>query len=84
MRGEVNEVVQQDLDYLNEIRKAVRKANRRKYPLDSLEEVDVESCGKSRVLLNGLAQQLHHQNLLALYQYYYGEMPIGSEEYFDE
>lgn len=83
LRGEVSVVAEADTEYLNEIRKVVRTANRRKYPLDHLEEVTIEDCGKSRVLLNGLAEQLHQQNMKALYMYYYDELPIGSEEYFE-
>ena len=82
LRGEVEGSMKSNIDYLIEVRKAVRKANRRKYPLDLLEEVDVESCGKSRVLMGGLAEQLHQQNLLGLYQQMFDEVPIGSEEYF--
>lgn len=84
LRGEVNHVVDGDIDYLEQVRRAVKKSNRRKYPLDLLEEVDVESCGKSRVLLGGLAPDLHFNNLKALYFQMYGEDPIGSELYYDD
>ena len=53
LRGEVDQVVDENIQYLNELKKAVKKASRRKYPLDLLEEIDVEECGKSRVLLAG-------------------------------
>ena len=84
LRGEVDQVVDDDVHYLNEIRKAVRKASKRKFPLDLLEEVDVESCGKSRVTLGGLAEDLHQNNLRALYKQMFGEDPIGSEEYYED
>ena len=84
LRGEVNSVIDQDIHYLNELQKAVKKSSRRKYPLDLLEEIDVESCGKSRVLLGGLAPDLHLSNLKALYFQMYGEDPVGSEEYYEE
>ena len=84
LRGEIERSVKNNLDYLNEIRKVVRKASRRKFPLDLMETVDVESCGKSRVLLGGLAEQLHQQNMRALYEQMNGKEPIGSEEYFVE
>jgi glyoxylase-like metal-dependent hydrolase (beta-lactamase superfamily II) len=83
LRGEVDEVVEENVFYLNEIRKAVRKANRRKFPLDLLEEVTIEECGKTRILLGGLAEQLHRQNLVSLYRQMYGEVPVGSEVYFE-
>jgi len=84
LRGEVERMIKQNLDYLSAVRKAVRKAARRKYPLDLLEEVDIEDCGKSRVLLGGVAPELHYQNLIGLYKNLYGEIPLGSEEYFVE
>lgn len=82
LRGEIAGMIKHNLDYISEIRKAVRKASRRKFPLDLLEEVDVESCGKSRILMGGLAEELHQQNMISLYKRSYGEEPVGSEEYF--
>ena len=32
-----------------------------------LREYDIESCGKTRIALNGLVQQLHAANLIATY-----------------
>ena len=84
LRGEVELIMEENIAYLNEVRKAVRKASRRKYPLDLLEQVDVESCGKSRVLLGGLAEDLHQNNLKAYYRQEYGEEPVGSEVYYEE
>jgi hypothetical protein len=79
LRGEIEGTIEENLAYLEEIRKVVRKAGRRKYPLDLLEEVTVEDVGKSRVLLGGLAEDLHQRNLIALYKQTFGELPIGSE-----
>ncbi len=84
LRGEVDQLMKANIDYLTEIRKVVRKSSRRKYPLDVLEESDIEDCGKSRVLLGGLATTLHRNNLIALYEQSYGKPPVGSEEYFDD
>ncbi len=83
LRGEIEAALRADLNYLNEIRKAVRSAARRRYPLDILETIHVEDCGKSRVLIAGLAEQLHHRNLIALYRQEYGKVPEGSEMYFE-
>jgi cyclase len=80
LRGEIVNYVNDDLDYLAEIRKAVRKASRRRYPMDLLETIGVESCGKSRVLIGGLAEELHRRNLIALYRHTYGEEPASSED----
>jgi cyclase len=80
LRGEVEGSVKDNLAYLSAIRRAVRKASRRKYPWDLLEEVGVEDCGKSRVLIGGLAEELHSRNLYALYEQLYDEPPVSSEE----
>jgi len=80
LRGEVEGAVKDNLNYLQCIRKAVRRAARRKYPMDLLEEVDVESCGKSRVLIGGLAETLHRRNLRALYEQMYGKPPEASDD----
>lgn len=83
LRGEIESVVKSNLDYLSEIRKVVRKASRRKYPLDLFDTFQVEDAGKSRVLIGGMAEQLHQINLAALYQYYYDEVPVGSEVFYE-
>ena len=80
LRGEVEYSVKDNLAYLSAIRRAVRKAGRRKYPWDLLEDVGVEECGKSRVLIGGLAEELHSRNLYALYEQLYGEPPASSED----
>jgi len=73
LRGEVEEKVEANLEYLAALEKHVRIAARRRDPQGYLESVDVEDCGKSRILMNGLAQALHTRNLLALYQRTHGE-----------
>lgn len=80
LRGEVEISIKDNLAYLSAIRRAVRKAARRKYPWDLLEDIGVEECGKSRVLIGGLAEELHSRNLYALYEQLYGEPPASSED----
>ncbi len=80
LRGEIESAIDKHLKYLTTIRKIVRRAARRKYPGDMLETVDVESCGKSRVILGGLAEDLHQRNLKALYEQLYGEPPAFSAD----
>jgi cyclase len=87
LRGEIEGSIKENLAYLSTIRKAVRKASRRKYPFDMLDEIEVDECGKSRVLIGGLAQELHRRNLRALYRQFYGEPTLVDEEeedYYDE
>lgn len=71
LRGEVGTVVRENLEYLNCLAKGVRKAGRRKYPQDVLDEIDIEECGKSRILLNGLAEDLHKRNVEGLFRQWY-------------
>ncbi len=80
LRGEIDGYIKENLNYLSQIRKAVRKASRRKYPMDILEDISVESCGKSRVLIGGLSEELHRKNLIALYRQMFGELPLASDE----
>jgi hypothetical protein len=68
LRGEIEAAVKENLAYLSAIRKHVRLALRRKSPLEYLDEVTIEECGKSRVYLGGLAEGLHRRNLRALYR----------------
>lgn len=73
LRGEIDEAVKENINYLSTIRKVVRNALKRRNPLDVLATVDIESCGKSRVYLAGLAEDLHRRNLRALYRQYAAE-----------
>ena len=84
LRGEIDGAVKENQAYLSALRKAVRKAARRKYPMDILAEIGVEECGKSRVLIGGLAVELHRRNLRALYYQLYGEIPKANPGVDDE
>ncbi len=66
LRGEIDAAVKENLTYLAAIKKVVKTASRRRSPEDVLDSADIESCGKSRVHLGGLAEQLHRRNLSAL------------------
>jgi cyclase len=66
LRGEVEEKIQTDVDYLLKLKDAVDGALVSPTPENALDSIDVESCGKSRILLNGTVEQLHRQNVLAL------------------
>jgi glyoxylase-like metal-dependent hydrolase (beta-lactamase superfamily II) len=73
LRGEVSTTVRSNLTYLATVRRHVRTAARRKDPMGYLENIGIEDCGKSRILLNGLAEDLHGRNLTALYEQWFGE-----------
>jgi len=67
LRGEIEDKVRENIMYLTALQKAVRTARRRKNPIEILDSIGVETCGKSRILLGGLAGELHRRNLRALY-----------------
>jgi cyclase len=66
LRGEVEEKLHSDIDYLHAVRNAVDSALKSKAPESALDAISVESCGKSRILLNGAVERLHRQNVHAL------------------
>ncbi|WP_119065183.1 MBL fold metallo-hydrolase [Aggregatilinea lenta] len=67
LRGEVEEKIDADLDYLAHIRRYVEQLIAEQRPPDDLDALTIEDCGKSRIPLNGLVQDLHRGNLHALY-----------------
>ncbi len=68
LRGEIDAAVKENLNYLANLKKAVKSALRRRNPEEVIETVAIEECGKSRVHLGGLAEALHQRNLHALVQ----------------
>jgi glyoxylase-like metal-dependent hydrolase (beta-lactamase superfamily II) len=68
LRGEIEDAVKENLNYLSALRKAVKSALRKRNPAETLAQADVESCGKSRIHLGGLAEDLHRRNLRFLYR----------------
>ena len=66
LRGEVEEKLQGDIDYLVQLGYAVDDALNSTQPDPALQAITIESCGKSRVLLNGMVSKLHQQNVAKL------------------
>ncbi len=73
LRGEISSAVRANIRYIHQLRKHVRQAGRRKDYKAYLERVDVESCGKGRILMGGLAEELHRRNLQAMFAHFYPE-----------
>ncbi len=76
LRGEVQSVIQDDLDYLARIKEEVSKVLHENQPVEALDKIDIESCGKSRIPLNGLVSDLHRANLYRLYDELREEAPV--------
>ncbi len=65
LRGEAREKIASDLEYLHRLSEAVESALQA--DLQNIEDaISLEACGKSHVLLNGVVEQLHRDNIRAL------------------
>ena len=65
LRGEAQEKIASDLEYLRRLSEEVEKALAAGQT--SIEDaISLAACGKSQVLLNGAVQQLHRHNISAL------------------
>jgi cyclase len=78
LRGEVGEALETSIFYLETIYEKVKEAAEAGAPPESVAEIDIEQCGKSRIPLNGLVQQLHEANLLYLYDLMTAQVRKGS------
>ncbi|OQB27821.1 MAG: Beta-lactamase precursor [Chloroflexi bacterium ADurb.Bin180] len=70
LKGELVDEIESSIHYLECVTTRVRELVQKRAPTSALLEIDIESCGKSRVPLDGLVQFLHRDNLLALYHKY--------------
>ena len=62
-------------DYLDKIEEIIQEASEDEFSGEFLKEKDIETCGKSRILLGGAAEEIHQQNLRHLYRKIHGEDP---------
>jgi cyclase len=67
LRGEVKDIIAGNIKYLHTIQQKVAHLVETGQGPEALRKLDIESCGKSRIPLNGLVQELHYANLQALY-----------------
>lgn len=80
LRGEIDEKISSDLAYLDALRQAVRFALDNPNPEAALAAIDIEDCGKNRILLNGMVEQLHQQNVQALARQYQKAAEFSSSD----
>jgi glyoxylase-like metal-dependent hydrolase (beta-lactamase superfamily II) len=73
LRGEVPKAVKANLDYLEIIEKKVAKVIETGQERNVLDKITIDQCGRSRIPLNGLVQDLHRINLYTLYD----ELSVG-------
>jgi cyclase len=67
LRGEVAKAIEASIQYLEIIRQKAQAAVESGASRESLQRIGIEECGRSRIPLNGLVQQLHLANLMHLY-----------------
>lgn len=68
LRGEVPDAVERSLAYLDGIEARVAAALENGDPPEIVQDTSIEEFGLSRIPLNGLVQQIHEANMLALYE----------------
>lgn len=69
LRGEVDEMIDNSLNYLTTVVSQVEALVERGDPPAKLRTIDIESCGLSRIPLDGMVNKLHTENLVALYKH---------------
>ena len=67
LRGEIEETVDNNIEYLRCLERQVRSIVDKGLPRSAAREIDIESCGKSRIPLGGLVQRIHQANAESLY-----------------
>jgi len=67
LRGEVTGIIKSSLSYLDKLESQVDKVIKSSKGEKGLAKISIESCGLSRIPLNGLVQEIHQANLLYLY-----------------
>ncbi len=73
LRGEIKGAIESNIAYLKTIQRVVREHIEAGEPRQAVARIDIESCGKSRIALGGLAPSLHRANLLYLYDRFRAE-----------
>ena len=67
LRGEIPDSIDSSIRYLEVIQQRVDKLVESGRGRDALRRLNIESCGKSRIPLNGLVEELHSANVQKLY-----------------
>jgi glyoxylase-like metal-dependent hydrolase (beta-lactamase superfamily II) len=67
LRGEIPQALESNIRYLNVLEEKVTRLIERGKSREMLDKLTIDECGKSRIPLNGLVQELHRANAYALY-----------------
>ncbi len=68
LRGEIPGAIESSITYLDTLEKKVGEVVEKGRGKRGLDRLTIESCGKSRIPLNGLVQDLHWANVYMLYE----------------
>jgi len=78
LRGEIDETVDSNIAYLKKIEGKVSALIDKGAPRSALSQIEIESCGKSRIPLGGLVRRFHQANLEYLYDQMMEERHAGT------
>jgi glyoxylase-like metal-dependent hydrolase (beta-lactamase superfamily II) len=67
LRGEIPKAIDSSIDYLDMLEEKVTQLVEKGKSRQTLNKLTIERCGKSRIPLNGLVQDLHRANAYAVY-----------------
>jgi glyoxylase-like metal-dependent hydrolase (beta-lactamase superfamily II) len=67
LRGEIPLAIDSSIAYLNTLEEKVTEIVKKGKSKKAVDKITIDSCGKSRIPLNGLVQDLHRANGYALY-----------------
>ncbi len=77
LRGEIKEMMRRSVAYLDNLQAKVHRILESGASRDVVKNITIESCGLSRVLLNGVVVQLHIANALAMYDRMKGSVAVN-------
>lgn len=83
LRGEIDEAMHENITYLTKLKEVGEKARIKRNPGEYLSSIHVEDCGKSRVYLGGLAENLHKRNLIWIYKQVIAQYGFPTEEEYE-
>lgn len=68
LRGEIPASIESSIEYLETLEEKVAEHIAKGKGRRTLDKITIDKCGKSRIPLNGLVQDLHKANVQALYE----------------
>lgn len=79
LRGEIPGALDSSIRYLDALEQKVSEIIEKGKSKEALEKLTIDRCGKSRIPLNGLVQDLHRANVFAIY----GELSHAGSDHSD-